>query len=206
MKAVKDMSVAGNGFTQKISDHFRDYLSHLRMFSRNARLYLTGMFLIWINFQIINVLFNLYLKEFKFNESQIGLINSSRGVGMTLMAIPAALILARIRLKPILLVGAVLLAVFSFIMSTYVDFFILVTFAVLNGMMLSFFQVASGPFFMRNSTPRERTYLFSSSFAVMMLSGMAASAGSGEMVTLIGGAVGDIVTGYRYTLYLGIVI
>jgi len=206
MKSVKNKPSANNGLTRRITDNLKDYLSHLKLFSRNARLYLMGMFLIWINFQIFNILFNLYLKEFGFNESLIGLINSSRGLGMTLMAIPAALILSRIRLKPILLVGAVLLAVFSFIMSTYIDFFIIVTFAVLNGMMLSFFRVASGPFFMRNSTPKERTYLFSSSFAVLMLSGMAASAGSGEMVTVIGNALGDIIKGYRYTLYLGIAL
>ena len=209
MPAVNEnhkIDVADSGFTGKVTTHFKDYLAHLKLFSRNARLYLAGMFLIWINFQIINVLFNLYLKEFGFTESQIGLVNSSRGVGMTLMAIPAALILSRIRLKPVLIVGALLLAFFSFIMSTYIDFFIIVTFAVLNGMMLSFFRVASGPFFMRNSTPKERTYLFSSSFAVLMLSGMAASAGSGEMVTLIGDALGDVVKGFRYTLYLGIVI
>jgi MFS family permease len=197
---------SANGKVWNLAGSLRDYLSHLKMFSRNARLFLTGMFLIWINFQIFNVLFNLYLKEYGFNEGQIGLINSSRGVGMTLMAIPAAIILSRIRLKPILLVGCLLLAGFSFIMSTYVDFFIIITFSVLNGMMLAFYRVASGPFFMRNSTPKERTYLFSSSFAVLMLAGMAASAGSGEMVTVIGNALGDIARGYRYTLYFGITL
>jgi len=195
-----------NGRVGNLISNFKDYLSHLKMFSRNARLFLTGMFLVWINFQIFNVLFNLYLKEFGFNEGQIGLINSSRGVGMTLMAIPAAIILSRIRLKPILLVGCLFLAGFSFVMSTYVDFFIIIAFSILNGMMLAFYRVASGPFFMRNSTPKERTYLFSSSFAVLMLAGMTASAGSGEMVILIGGAVGNIIEGYRYTLYIGITV
>ncbi|MDD5427151.1 MAG: MFS transporter [candidate division Zixibacteria bacterium] len=196
----------GKNITGRIKSSFNDYLAHLRLFSRNARLFLTGMFLVWINFQIFNVLFNLYLKEFGFNESQIGLINSSRGFGMTLMAIPAAILLNRIRLKPVLLTGSILLAIFSFVMCTFVDFFVIVTFSVLNGMMLAFFSVASGPFFMRNSTIKERTYLFSASFAVMVLSGMAASAGSGEIVTFIGKAMGNIIEGFQYTLYLGIII
>ena len=59
---------------------------------------------------------------------------------------------------------------------------------------------------MRNSTPAERTHLFSFSFGMMLLAGMAGSIGSGKMVMVISGWTGDIILGYQITLYLGIVV
>ncbi len=184
----------------------RDYLAELKMISRNARLYLAGIFLVWLNFQVFMLLFNLYLKELGYLESDIGLINSSRAIGMSVMALPAAWVISRIRLKPILLIGCLLLAVFSFAMSTYSSFFIIFSFSVLSGAMLAAIRVAAGPFFMRNSTRKERTLLFSAAFAVHVLAGMAASGGAGEMVTVFEALLGDIILSYRYTLYVGIAI
>ncbi len=194
------------GFFPRIKSGFGDYRRELKLFSRNVRLYLIGLFMIWVNFQIFQLLFNLYLKELGYAAGAIGWVNSSRAIGMSLMAIPAAIIINRIRLKPVLMMGCALLAVFSFFMATVSTLFLIISFSIFSGMSLAVFRVAAGPFFMRNSTPVERTLLFSTSFAVNVLAGMAASAGSGEMVTIIGGAVGDIIHGYRYTLYIGIVL
>jgi len=89
-------------------------------------------------------------------------------------------------------------------MSSFHEFFIIYGFSVLSGMTLAFFRVAAGPFFMRNSTPTERTLLFSASFAAHVLAGMVAAAGGGEAADLLGNLVGDEVLGYRYALYIGI--
>ncbi|MEE8404996.1 MAG: hypothetical protein V3S17_06365, partial [candidate division Zixibacteria bacterium] len=72
------------------------YLATLRMFSRNARLYLIGSFLMGVNFHVFQLLLNLYLKELGFVESQIGLVISARALGATLLAIPVAIILSRV--------------------------------------------------------------------------------------------------------------
>jgi len=184
----------------------REYRSSVRLFSRNARLYLFGSFLIGVNFSVFNLLFNLYLKEIGFVESQIGLVNSSRAVGMTLVAIPAAMILSRIRLKPLLLVACVFFAIFSFGQTTIQEWSLLLGCAVLTGMSFAFFRIASGPFYMRNSTRTERTHLFSFSFGMHLLAGMIGSWGAGHLVTVIGERTGDIVLGYQYTLYLAIII
>jgi hypothetical protein len=60
-----------------------DYLAHLGLFSRNARLYLFGSFLMGINFQVFLLLLNLLLKEIGLVEGDIGLVASSRAVGMS---------------------------------------------------------------------------------------------------------------------------
>jgi predicted MFS family arabinose efflux permease len=77
---------------------------------------------------------------------------------------------------------------------------------ILTGMSFSFYRIAAGPFFMRNSTRTERTYLFSFQFASMLLAGMVGSIGAGRMAQVLGERTGDILLGYQYTLYLGIAI
>ncbi len=183
-----------------------DYLSHLRLFSRNVRLYLLGSFLMGVNFHVFQLLLNLYLKQLGFDESQIGLVVSSRAIGMTLIAIPAAILMSRVRLKPILLTSCLLFAVFSYFIATYQEFLLLIGFSVLCGMAFSFYRVAAAPFYMRNTTTAERTYVFSFSFGMMLLAGMVGSIGSGKMVMIIGDWTGDIIAGYQITLYLGILV
>lgn len=199
-----EKSKSGDSIWNWVKDGVGDYVSHIKLFSRNARLYLLGVFLIGINFHVFQLLLNLYLREIGYEESQIGMILSARAVGMTLLAIPAALLLSRIKLKPILLISCVLFGLFSFFMTTYTQLFYLILFSGFAGMSFTFWRVAAGPFYMRNSTVKERTYLFSMSFAMMIMAGMAGSIGSGRMVTVIGNSVGDIILGYKYTLYIGI--
>ena len=196
----------GRSVASRVSKVWRGYASSVKLFSRNARLYLIGSFLIGFNFAVFQLLLNLYLKELGFVESQIGLVQSGRAMGMTLVAIPAAMILSRVRLKPLLLVSCALLAIFSYGLTTWTQLTYLLIFGVLAGMSFSFFRVASGPFYMRNSIKTERTHLFSFSFATHLLAGMIGSYGSGNLVTMIGNMTGDIVLGYQYTLYIAIAV
>ena len=178
----------------------------MRLFSRNARLYLIGSFLIGINFHVFQLLLNLYLKEFGFAEGDIGLVLSARAVGSTLIAIPAAMLLSRVRLKPILVASVVLFGLFSYFITSYQQLNLLIGFSLLSGMAFAFYRVAAAPFYMRNSTGEERTHLFSFSFGTMLMAGMVGSIGSGRLVTLLGDLNGDIIFGYQYTLYIGIAI
>ena len=181
-----------------------DYLAHLGLFSRNARLYLFGSFLMGINFQVFLLLLNLLLKEIGLVEGDIGLVASSRAVGMSVMAIPAGILLSRVRLKPVLLASCILFALFSYFIASSRELYLLLGFSVLSGMAFSFYRVAAGPFYMRNSTPTERTYLFSFSFGTNLLAGMIGAAGAGRLATVIGERTGDLIYGYQLTLYIGI--
>lgn len=195
-----------SGLVGKFVNSAKDYLDHVRLFSRNARLYLLGSFLLGLNFQIFQLLLNLYLKEYGFAEGNIGLILSSRALGMTLMAIPAALVLSRVRLKPVLLTSCSAFALFSFMIVSYQTFWLMSGFMLLSGMSFAFYRIAAAPFFMRNSTPTERTYLFSFSFGMMLLAGMVGSASAGRLSTILTEYTGDIMVGYQLTLYAGIAV
>jgi len=189
----------------RIKSGFADYLASIRLFSRNAHLYLIGSFLMGVNFHVFQLLLNLYLKELGFAEGNIGLIVSARAVGMTIAAIPIAYVMSKIKLKPILIAGSILLSIFSFFITSFEMLGFLIGFSILSGISFSFFRVASGPFYMNNSTAAERTHLFSFSFGMMLLAGMVGALFSGKIVLIMAGFTGDLILGYRYTLYLGIV-
>lgn len=191
-------------WSDKFRAGFDDYRDHVRLFSREARLYLIGSFLMGVNFQVGMVLLNLYFKEIGLLEGDIGLIASSRAMGMTMIAIPAGILMARAKLKPLLLTSCLLFAVFSYFIVTLQAFQLLIGFAVLSGIAFSFYRVAAGPFYMRHSSPVERTHLFSFSFGTNMLSGIIGAAGAGRLATALGEMVGDPILGYQYTLYIGI--
>ncbi len=194
------------GWGGRIAHGFADYRDNLKLFNRNVWLYLTGSFLMGVNFQVFLVLLNLYLKEIGLSEGDIGLIASSRAVGMTLVAIPAGILIGRSRLMPWLLASCVLFAIFSFFIVSLDAFVLMAGFSVLSGIAFSFYRIAAGPFFMRNSTSVERTHLFSFNFGTNMLAGIIGAAGAGRLASIIGANTGDIVTGYQWTLYLGIAI
>jgi len=191
-------------FWQRTRGGIVTYLATLKMFSRNARLFLIGSFLMGVNFHVFQLLLNLYLKELGFVESQIGLVISARAMGSTLLAIPIAIFLSRVKLKPLLLTGCIMMAGFSYFITTMDELILLIGFSLLTGMSFAFFRVAGGPFYMRNSTSIERTHLFSLSFGMMMLAGMVGSLFSGKLVLILADFTGDLISGYRYTLYLGV--
>ncbi len=193
-----------NGKQSGILFELRDYWSHVKLFSRNARLYLFGAFLLGVNYEFFQLLLNLYLKELGFGESSIGIVNSSRAIGMSLMAIPAALLLSRVSLKPVLLVAGLFFAIFSVGISSNDKLEMIILFAILAGMTFAFSRVAAGPFYMRNSSAEERTHLFSFSFGVLLIAGMVGSLSAGRLVPLMASLASDTILGYRYTLYVGI--
>jgi len=194
------------GLIGRVRSGIVDYWSHLKLFSRNARLFLIGSFLMGINMQVFQVLLNLFLKEIGFLEGDIGYIASARAIGMTAMAIPAAMIISRFRLKPFLILGCVAFAVFSYFIVNNDSLPLLIGFSILAGASFSIFRVASGPFFMRNSTPTERTHLFSFSFGSNLLAGMFGAAFAGRLAATLGESTGSIVEGYQITLIVGIAV
>ena len=201
---LSDPPRSNSGFLTPAWNSVREYVATVSLFSRNAKLFLTAACLMAINFHVFMLFLNLYLKEIGFVEGDIGMVNSSRSVGMTLMAIPAAILISRIRLKPILAAGAIAFAAFSVGLLTSDSFHSMILWGILSGAAFSIYRVSTGPFFMRNSTPVERTHLFSFSFAVWILAGMIGSIVFGELVVWLGEVTEDIVLGYQYALLIGI--
>ncbi|MEO0137785.1 MAG: MFS transporter [candidate division WOR-3 bacterium] len=163
---------------------------------------MTGTFFMGMGFSGFMLLFNLYLKSVSLGESLIGNIITASTAGTLLMAIPASIIIERYSIKKILLLSTPGALICYFIQVSTHQYGLLLGASFCSGIAMVFFQVAAAPFFMRNSTPQERPYLFSLNFAAALIAGIIGSLLGGVLPGMIErhGLAGELT--YRYTLYL----
>jgi MFS family permease len=185
---------------------FKNYLIYFKLFSRNAKLFLIGGIFNGIGLSVFSLLFNLYLKEYGYSESQIGQILSLGSLGSAIVAIPAAILLEKIEVKKILIYSTVF-ACLSYMFSIYFKFLSLIfAFMFFANMFITVYRVSIAPFFMRNSSKRERIYLFSINSALMMLSQLIGFIVGGYLPKIIMWFNSSVAlrTAYEYSLYFSI--
>lgn len=139
---------------------FREYLRNLRLFNRNARLFLLGTFIGALGLGMVWVLRNLYLRKIGIDDSKIGNVLSLNSLGLLAVTVPAAVLMDRFRLKGFLLAAGFLgtLGVLGQMLTR--DFHAILFWSFMSGVGASLGAVAGAPFVMRNTGPSERVYLF----------------------------------------------
>lgn len=165
-----------SGFARSL---VREYSEAFTAFSRNARLYLFGSFLLGIGANQISLLWNLYLKSIGYSPTVIGQTLSLRALGSAVLALPAAFFVARIDSKRLLPSAAFLVAAAYVAQSLALSVSVVSAAVFMAGAFSTVFQVSTGPFFMRNSGPRERIHLFSLNSALSMGTGLIGSLAGG---------------------------
>lgn len=191
--------------THKLTKGIKTYLAEVRLLTPNARKYLLGSFFIGMTYASFQLLMNLYLKEKGCSEGFIGSVLSAGAIGTALVCIPGAIILSRIRLKAVLTISTLLYMVFSLVTIYTGSKEIIWGSFLCGGMMLTFYRIAAAPFFMRNSSPTERPYLFSLSFGISVVAGVVGSFLFGRLVEYFAASWGgDTVWAYRLALTAGI--
>ncbi|MCL2063116.1 MAG: MFS transporter [Candidatus Cloacimonetes bacterium] len=186
---------------------FKYYNLHLQYFSRNVKLFLIGGLFNGIGFSVFSLLFNLYLIENGFSEAEIGKILSWGSLGSALVAIPAAILLERVHVRKVLIISTILasLAYFMSIYSKILSFiFFFIFFA---NMFLTVYRVSIAPFFMRNSTKRERIFLFSFNGAIGILSQLIGFMLGGYLPKLLMSLnfTDSLAIAYEWSLYLSVI-
>lgn len=189
-------------FTRRISNIILDYWGYLRLFSKNARLFLIGIFFVGLNYAIFMLLLNLYFKELGFPEDRIGEVLSFTAWGRAVIAIPAALIIPKIQIRKLLFYSVILVGIFSVLQASLVERTQLLVASFILGMTGSVAWVAAAPFMMRNTTPKERTYLFSLHFGIYLIAGLVGSLGGGYLPDFFSHWVPLRAVAFRYSLYL----
>ncbi len=182
------------------------YIIHTKLFNQNARLFLIGGVFNGIGLAVFSLLFNLYLKEHLYSESQIGQILSWGSLGSALIAIPAAMMIEKIQIKKILILSTILACVayfFSILSKTLSLIFVFMFFA---NSFITVYRVCIAPFFMRNSTKRERIYLFSINSALMMLSQLIGFVVGGYLpkIMIYTGICNELSKAYELALYASV--
>jgi MFS family permease len=189
-------------FQQRLSRGMLKYMDNLRLFSRNARLFLMGTFFMGMGFSGFMLLFNLYLKSIGFPEGRIGNIISATTIGTVIMAIPASAIIRRFPIKRLLLIATPIATVSYLVQVSTSTYQIILAGGLMAGFSVVFSRVAAAPFFMRNSTSKERPYLFSMQFALSLVAGIVGNLLAGFMPDYIETLGIEPFLAYRYTLYV----
>jgi len=184
----------------------KSYIRNIKLFSRNAKLFLIGNFCLSIGVNIFWLLYNLYLKEMGFQEGFIGNILSLRSVGSVLIALPAAALINRVHIRYVVIGGALFSALGFLLQSVLTTKFGLIIAGFYTGMTTTFYMVASAPFFMRNSTGQERVYLFSINSALGMGAGIFGSVLGGVVKSIFFSITHSEVISYRFALISAVVI
>lgn len=148
------------------------------------------------------LLFNLYLKAINLGEGKIGNIITASTIGTLMMAIPASFVIKRFSIKKILLFSTPIALICYFIQVSANSYQTIIWASLISGVASVFFQVTAAPFFMRNSTSKERPYLFSLNFASSLVAGIIGSILGGILPGIIEGQGLSAHLTYRYTLYI----
>jgi MFS family permease len=189
-----------------IKAQIKDYLAHVRLFSGNARLFLMGSFFMGFGYSVFWLLMNLYLKQLGLKEGAIGTILAASSLGTVLVAIPAAILVDHVRIKRILLLAAAINSATLIMTAMSSQVGSLRIFYGISGAMFTVHSVAASPFFMRNSTPRERSHLFGVNMALETVSGFFGTILGGFIPVYLAERGVALLYGYRYTLIGGVVL
>jgi MFS family permease len=131
------------------------------------------------------VLFNLYLVEAGASESFVGRAIASSGVGMVLAALPAGWLADRWGRRRTLMLGAVLEGTGHLLRALSTHSTVVLGAGLAAGLGQSLFQIAAAPFLTDQSTPRERTHLFTTFFASALLAGVVGNILGGLLPSLV---------------------
>lgn len=181
------------------------YIAKIRLFSRNARLYMVHVVGMDVIYGTWAVLFNLYLLAVGFDVAFIGLRILLASMTSALFSIPAGVISDRIGRKLSFVLGDGMGALMSLIaISTVNPTLILIT-GVIGGAFGALHGVAEPAFMAENSEDYERVHLFSVSSGTRTAAAIIGSALAGLIPMLFAGADSAAnVSLYRTVAYFGI--
>lgn len=163
------------------------YYTHFQALSTNVKLFLIGNAIQGLGLSIYGLLFNLYLKELGFGESTIGGLISTSSLGISLMAIPAALVIEKFHAKHLVVVGMLLSSLFYFVQILNTVEASLFTYGLLASMFLALYNISVSPFYLRNSTPEVRVHLFTLNSSLNMAAHLVGYLIGGYLPDILGG-------------------
>jgi MFS family permease len=163
----------------------KDYGEHLVAFRSNARLYLLNVIIVGSAMGVYRLLFNFYVLSLGFDEKLLGNLVATSSVTALIVALPMGYLADTLGRKKSLLVSGVITCLTVAMMVVFPVPSILYAMNILSGIGQSLAGVTMSPFLMENSGERERTYLFSFSSGMQMVSASVGSWVGGYMPSWI---------------------
>ena len=147
-----------------------EYLNRLKMFRPNARLYLMTVLITGIAMGVFRLIFNFYILSLGHDEALLGKLITTNQFTALLLALPMGFVVDRFGRKNGLVTRSLLLTISVLGVALVPQVWMLFTMNIIFGVVQSLSAVIMSPFLMENSGQDERTYLFSFSSGLMMVS------------------------------------
>ncbi|MFQ5857246.1 MAG: MFS transporter [Anaerolineae bacterium] len=184
---------------------FGGYIAKMRLFSRNARLFMVHVVGMDVIYGTWHVLFNLYLLAVGFDVAFIGLRILLSSAAAAVASIPAGMISDRIGRKLSFILGDGVGAAMSLIAISTTNPTLLLGTAVVGGIFAALHGVAEPAFMAENSESFERVHLFSVSDGTRTAAAIIGSALAGLVPLVFAGVDQSArVELYRLVAYIGI--
>jgi MFS family permease len=148
-------------FIKSFSTTAVTYVSRVRSFQPNARLYLINVLITGAAMGIFRLLFNFYVLSLGYDEALLGRLVTVSSLAALIFALPMGYLADLLGRKNslILSVASMSLSVFSMVLWPTAGIFYIAN--IFFGISQSLGAVTMAPFLMENSGEKERTYLFS---------------------------------------------
>src|SRR4030065_1427317 len=170
-----------------IGRNIKDYGDHLVAFRPNARLSLIYGIIAGIAIGIFRLLFNFYVLSLGFDEKLLGNLVTTSSITALVFALPMGYLADILGRKLSLLLSGALICLTVGMMVLWPVAAILYAMNILSGVAQSLAGVTMSPFLMENSSERERTYLFSMSSGLQMVSASVGNWIGGYLPTWVAG-------------------
>jgi MFS family permease len=153
-----------------IGRSLKSYAEHLVAFRPNARLYLVYAIISGAAIGIFRLLFNFYVLSLGFDEKLLGNLVTTSSITALVFALPMGYLADILGRKASLLLSGAIMCFSIAMMVLFPVPSILYAMNILSGIAQSLAGVTMSPFLMENSSEHERTYLFSFSSGMQMVS------------------------------------
>lgn len=146
-----------------------EYIQQFRRFQRNARLFLISNVLSGVTAGILLVLYNLYLVSLGYHADFVGVVLFIGTIGAGLTIFPAGVCVDRFGGKYILIYSSALIGIAGAGQILFRQPLPLLVSAFVAGIGVAFLLVITAPFLTLNSTPEERSHLFSMNISLGLI-------------------------------------
>jgi MFS family permease len=180
---------------------YQIYLTRVKQFSPNARLFLASIILTGAALGIFRLLFNFYVLSLNMDASVVGQLTSTNSMSALILAVPMGYLADLLGRKKAFIIGglAVCLSIAGMVIWPFKG--ILFVMSILSGAAQSLSAITMSPFLLENSGTDERTYLFSLASGAQMTASFVGNSIGGNLPSWIASRQGVLPT--SSTAYAG---
>ncbi len=169
-----------------------DYAQAISRFTRNARLFLVALGIQSIGIGILITVLAIYIKSAGLSEAVVGDIEGSRALAAAVVCLLAPPLIAVFGYRRLMVIAAVLLGVARLGQAGIPQVGVLMAFGAMYGCGDGVMGSAPVAFLAENSTPLERSHLFTADLFVNVAGSMIGGLVGGLMPTWLGAAFSEV--------------